>query len=198
MSVTMIHTRTNVGAIVGAWMTHLELDWSHDNGPGFVVGNDEHLTVGEAAERYVPGGWHAAWNDRVMPPVARPVTVVLSPVPAPAPVPVAPPTGPPCWDRDDAIKAIRTALRKRSGKSWSVTGGRGTGWGWITISAPPARRGEYGSMTEQDQAELAALLGLDRVHHQGQDVPASDAYRAEYVARAEGRTPDRYGTRYWD
>ena len=191
MSVTVLHMRTNVGAVVGAWMTHLGVEFSHPDGPGFVVGNDEHLTVGEAAERYVPGGWDAAWNDRTMPPATRPVTVVLSPVPAPVAAPES-------WGRDDAIKAIRTALRKRSGKAWSVTGGRGTAYGWITISAPPARRGEYGSMTEEDSTELAALLGLDRVHHQGQDVPASDAYRAEYVARAQGRTPDRYGTRYWD
>lgn len=43
-------------------------------------------------------------------------------------------------DRNEAIKRIRTALQKRSGKAWSVTGGRGTAWGWLTIDAPPARR----------------------------------------------------------
>jgi hypothetical protein len=43
--------------------------------------------------------------------------------------------------RDDAISAIRTALRKRSGKAWSVKGGRGTSSGWITISSPPRRLG---------------------------------------------------------
>lgn len=42
--------------------------------------------------------------------------------------------------RDSAISTIRAALRRRSGKAWSVTGGRGTAWGWITIEAPPARR----------------------------------------------------------
>ena len=42
--------------------------------------------------------------------------------------------------RNETIKAIRKALRARSGKSWSVTGGRGTAWGWLTIDAPPARR----------------------------------------------------------
>jgi hypothetical protein len=42
-------------------------------------------------------------------------------------------------DRDETIKAIRTALKRRSGKTWSVTGGRGTAGGWINISAPPRR-----------------------------------------------------------
>lgn len=43
-------------------------------------------------------------------------------------------------NRDDAIRIIRAELRRRSGKPWSVTGGRGGAWGWITITAPPARR----------------------------------------------------------
>lgn len=43
-------------------------------------------------------------------------------------------------DRDVAIKRIRKALKKKTGKSWSVTGGRGTGWGWIDVQAPPRRR----------------------------------------------------------
>src|SRR5919106_1076456 len=43
-------------------------------------------------------------------------------------------------DRDEAIRQIRAALRRRSGRAWSVTGGRGTAWGWITITAPRARR----------------------------------------------------------
>lgn len=42
--------------------------------------------------------------------------------------------------RDETIKAIKAALKKRSGKDWSVTGGRGTAWGWIAITAPPKRR----------------------------------------------------------
>lgn len=50
------------------------------------------------------------------------------------------PTAPPVNDRDDAIRRIRQALRRRSGKAWSVTGGRGTAWGWITITAPPRRQ----------------------------------------------------------
>lgn len=111
-------------------------------------------------------------------------------------------------DRDETIQRIRKALRRRSGKTWSVTGGRGTAWGWITIDAPPARRhfgfdgedrGEPGVMGLANREELGKLLGLEgRVHQQGVNVPASTEYRQEYVDRAEGRVPSVEGTPYWD
>lgn len=123
--------------------------------------------------------------------------------------------------RDETIRRIRTALKRRSGKAWSVTGGRGTGWGWIRIDAPPKRRtgkhvqkpgakfGEYehidtgvpqefGIMTPQDCAELAQLLGKDRVHHQGESIPSGSDYYREYIDRAEGREVRAYGKQYWD
>ena len=88
-------------------------------------------------------------------------------------------------ERDAVIDEIKRALKARSGKPWSVTGGRGTAWGWIAIDAPPARRtarylpragtsgnspDDYektrtdtgkpgGSLTEADGLELARLLG---------------------------------------
>ena len=88
-------------------------------------------------------------------------------------------------DRKPVIKRIKTALQKRSGKAWSVTGGKGTAWGWLTIDAPPKRQtsrylvlpgmsGDYpehyektrtdtsepgGYITEADGLELAELLG---------------------------------------
>lgn len=43
--------------------------------------------------------------------------------------------------RDEAIAAIRAGLRARSDKTWSVKGGRGTSYGWLVISSPPARLG---------------------------------------------------------
>ena len=101
-------------------------------------------------------------------------------------------------DRDETIRAIRSALRQRTGRSWSVTGGRGTAWGWIRISAPPARRVGYDYISDDDRATLGAALGLDRVHQQGVSIPAGHDYRTEYVDRAEGRTPSRYGVPYWD
>lgn len=126
-------------------------------------------------------------------------------------------------ERDDTIKQIRKALKRRSGKPWSVKGGRGTAWGWIHISAPPRRctghavklpgrltdwpadyeykdTGEpNGEMTPADQAELGYLLGLGKpAHHQGEGIPAATDYRQEYVDRAEGRTPSVIGKQYWD
>lgn len=102
------------------------------------------------------------------------------------------------FSRAEVIKRIRAGLRRRSGKAWSVTGGRGTAYGWLTISAPPARRGEFGYINEADRAELGQLLGGITVHQQGQNVPASHAYYAEYVDRAEGRAPSVIGHPYWD
>lgn len=127
-------------------------------------------------------------------------------------------------DRKEAIDRIRTALKRRSGKTWSVTGGRGTAWGWLKIDAPPARRkwinvetgetdlqgfpvyrlehqpnAKYGHMSPEDNRELTDLLGLDRdVHHQGVSIPASGDYWDEYIDRAEGRTPAKCGVPYWD
>src|SRR5690348_3399841 len=101
-------------------------------------------------------------------------------------------------DRDEAIKTIRAALKRRSGKTWSVRGGTGTAYGWITISAPPARCDD-GYMSEADAAELADLLGFDcPVSQQGVEVPASTNHRQEYIDRAEGHAPSVYGVSYWD
>jgi hypothetical protein len=126
--------------------------------------------------------------------------------------------------RDETIAAIRAALKHRSGKPWSVTAGRGTGAGWITVTAPPRRRtgkmiehaelrdgrthygyehidaGEQtGYLTPQDAAELGELLGLGRaVHYQGESIAASNGHYIEYIARAEGRAPSSFGVQYWD
>jgi len=102
-------------------------------------------------------------------------------------------------DRNQAILEIRKALKVRSSKAWSVTGGRGTAWGWIEISAPPRRRVEYDYMTEADQAELGQLLGLSApAHPQGVQIPSQYDYRQEYIDRANGRTPTLYGHSDWD
>jgi hypothetical protein len=57
-------------------------------------------------------------------------------------------------------------------------------------------------MTDSDRNELAELLGLDpgsgMVDFQGLTIPASSAYRHEYIDRAEGREPVAIGTPYWD
>lgn len=114
---------------------------------------------------------------------------------------------------NEVCQRIKRALRERSGKTWSVTHGRGTAYGWLKIDAPPARRvftwnglkpadggevhnGFFSSL--EDRYELARLLAIDAVHPQGISIPASTAYRREYVDRAEGREPSVIGTLYWD
>ena len=103
----------------------------------------------------------------------------------------------PANDRDTAILAIRKALKARSGKAWSVTGGRGTSWGWIQISAPPSRCDASGQMVEEDRAELARLLDVI-VFRCGVSVAASSDYRREYIERAEGKAPTKIAKPYWD
>jgi hypothetical protein len=126
--------------------------------------------------------------------------------------------------RNAVMARIKAALQRRSGKTWSVTGGHGTAYGWITIDAPPKRRTAHavlkpgktsgywpsdymvidaghpgGNMTLADRLELARLLGLPgAVHDQGESVMNShDAYR-EYIDRAEGRVPTKIAEPYWD
>lgn len=117
-------------------------------------------------------------------------------------------------DRNEAIDRIRRALKARSGKAWSVTGGRGTAWGWIKIDAPPKRQrydfegnkipegDRYGYMGLEDRAELAKLLGRrdgDLIHPQGESIPAANDYYRWFVDLAEGRTPAGDQPRpYWD
>ena len=105
-------------------------------------------------------------------------------------------------DRNTVIKTVRGALKDRSGKAWSVTGGTGTSHGWITVTSPPKRRVD-GFLSEEDAKELHALLGISYrpakgVRTQHITVPASSAYRQEFVDRAQGRTPSVEGKPYWD
>lgn len=92
----------------------------------------------------------------------------------------------------EVAKLIRTALRQRSGKSWSVTCGRGTAYGWLHIQAKA-----HESMTPEERAELATLLGLESVSG-SESIPASTQYYVEYLDRAEGREPSEHGEPYWD
>lgn len=102
--------------------------------------------------------------------------------------------------RNETISRIKQALKTRTGRQWSVSGGRGTAYGWITIKAVAKNAvNKYGELTEADRQLLAAVLGLARpVHHQGVSIPDSDDYYQEYIDRAEGRTPAVFGRPYWD
>lgn len=132
---------------------------------------------------------------------------------------------PPEHDRNDTIKIIRDALKRRSGKSWSVIGGRGTAWGWIRVEAPPARRtwkcrekvnanefekwsdkfeefdcGESNhAMSNAEVHELAKLFNIEPGQaNGGVSIPASSDYRREYIDRALGKTPSKIAQPYWD
>ena len=124
-------------------------------------------------------------------------------------------------ERNEVINTIKSALQRRSGKTWSVTGGKGTSWGFLSISSPPARctirhrlkegatndwpesweaydSGQPGGdLTPADCQELATLLGLYRpVHNQGLKVCSQDWQN--YIDRAEGRKPTRPDYEYPD
>lgn len=91
---------------------------------------------------------------------------------------------------DAAVSRIRAGLRRRTGRSWTVTRGRGSVYGWIYIKTPS------GELTAAEQHQLAKALGLATVHHQGVMIPSGGRERGEYVARAEGsRTPNPKGRR---
>ena len=116
-------------------------------------------------------------------------------------------------DRNEAIVRIRKALKTRTGKSWSVTGDRGTAWGWISVEAPPKRRvnhlpnpaydthwttpeeapwfdvepkgGNPGWYTSIEECkELASAFGLDRPVH-CQVLSISPDEREWHVSRVE-------------
>lgn len=104
----------------------------------------------------------------------------------------------PCIDRTTAIARIKAGLKSRSSTPWSVIGGRGTAYGWLTITVVPRLRVGHGYLSEVHAAELGQLLGLSRVHQQGVSIAASNDHYREYVARAEGRTPEAIAQPYWD
>jgi len=86
---------------------------------------------------------------------------------------------------DVATKTIARLLRERTGRAWSVTRGRGTAYGWLTITAPPKRRAAFGYLSADDQAMLSAALGA-RVHCQGESVRPCSGVHGSYVFRAAG------------
>jgi hypothetical protein len=195
--------------------------WQLEPTPPSDVDADRSALPGTVVAPTVPADFRAAGSNGDGEPVEVAPTTASEPAAAGEPIP---PRGDDrATDRNATIKAIRQALRKRSGKDWSVTGGRGTAWGWLTIDAPPSRRtwksrvvadckdengfdvyeqydtGEPGGyIGPADRAELARLLGLESVHHQGVSIASSRDYYAEYIDRAEGRTPRKVGVPYWD
>ncbi len=110
--------------------------------------------------------------------------------PGPEPEPAAPaltevPRLPGLSERASTISHIRTALRERSGKRWSVCGGRGTAYSWITISAPDMRLDANGTMTDADTQELHRLLSMGGAVRPG-SISVEARRRLEFVRRARG------------
>lgn len=99
--------------------------------------------------------------------------------------------------RNATIASIRKALRTRSGKTWSVKGGRGSSWGWIEVSAPPARLDRFDMMSAEDQAALAGLMGRE-VGRQFLMVPAGTDFRHAALERAWGLPVTVTPVAYWD
>ena len=91
-------------------------------------------------------------------------------------------------DRTAATKIMRKVLKARTGLEWSVTGNRGTAYGWLRISAPPKRCvGKFDDMTAHDAALLAAVLGEDYVSpNNGVSVRPCSGVRAATVYRLAG------------
>lgn len=105
------------------------------------------------------------------------------------------PTLPATMDPSSTAARIKRALRGRTGRSWSVSRGRGTVYGWLYITAPKERL-VHGEVSAEDRRLLSEALD-ESVGHQGVTIPSSTAYYVEYIDRAEGRPPRRKGTPYW-
>ena len=87
-------------------------------------------------------------------------------------------------DRDEAIKRIRTALKRKTGKTWSVTGDRGTAWGWIRVQAPPKRRIWHEAKGDPSDPAWLNIPWNERIR----EVPPTDEQRPwAYTPMAECR-----------
>lgn len=90
--------------------------------------------------------------------------------------------------------AIKAALKARSSIKWSVTSARGSSYGWIEITAAPARLVD-GLVTMEDRAELGRLFGVAPM--QTITIPSQGDFYREYIDRAQGKTPSVIGKPNW-
>ena len=99
--------------------------------------------------------------------------------------------------RNEAIALIKAAFKAR-GLRYSVTGGRGTAWGWIHIDLLPAVKrtaNDVGRRIAYEQ--LGRDLGKEGCYC-SESIPANNNYYREYIDRANGREPSVIGKPYWD
>jgi hypothetical protein len=103
-------------------------------------------------------------------------------------------------NRNEVIAKIKAAFKAR-GLRYSVTGGRGTAWGWITIDLLPSVHKDLMHLDpvyrERAYLKLGADLGKEK-GYTSESIPASSDYYREYIDRANGRTPSVIGEPYWD
>ncbi len=100
-------------------------------------------------------------------------------------------------DRNSTIKAIKAALKAR-GLTYSVTGGHGTTWGWITIDLMPKMKNKCLTYSECREARglMNEHFGLEGFQYIS--IPPGNDYYREYMDRAAGREPKKLGVPYWD
>ena len=100
--------------------------------------------------------------------------------------------------RNEAIAQIKAAFKAR-GLRYSVTGGRGTARGWITIDLLPAvKRTTSEAESRSLYYKMGKDLGIKRTCYSSESIPASSDYYQEYIDRANGRPPSVIGQQYWD
>jgi hypothetical protein len=112
-----------------------------------------------------------------------------------APVPPAPAVAKPSNDRNDTIATIKANLKAR-GFSYSVTGGRGTAWGWIHIDLMPKMFKSNEQIIKAERVRMNEAFGLNGASDIS--VPSSSAYYREYIERSAGKVPSVLGKPYWD
>jgi hypothetical protein len=103
-------------------------------------------------------------------------------------------------DRTAVCAAIKRHLKARTGITFSVTGGRGTAWGWLYIAATKQRAADqWGRLTPSDAKVLADALGLrDEYVGDSVSIPAGSDWWTEYLQRAETGACTVRGERRWD
>lgn len=98
-------------------------------------------------------------------------------------------------DRDTTIAELRTQLRARTGRVWSVKGQRGTAWGWIDITTPPRRRVD-GRPPAADVEILVEIFGHMASSGTLSIAASRDHYR-EALQNAHNLSPEE-AQPYWD
>ena len=91
-------------------------------------------------------------------------------------------------ERGAFVKRLRSALKARTGRSWSVKGSTGTSWCWIDVCAPPARKHDH-RMTSEDESLLAAVMNERRGISGNISIPPTRGHRTAALAAALGIEP---------